>query len=236
MSAKNERPRMSGLFITGSGTEIGKTFVTCALIHQLRRDGRKLRALKPVISGYDAAKPGASDSGRILAALGELVNDATIARISPWRYLMPVAPNMAAKREGHPVHLPELVTFCRDTMDKADAITLIEGVGGVMAPVTDEETVLDWMAALACPAVLVTGSYLGAISHTLTAATAMDMRGIDLAGVVVSESLTNPVPLRETTESIARLLPNQPVIALPRLTSFTEAPDLTPLLRDHADA
>jgi dethiobiotin synthetase len=221
---------MSGLFITGAGTDVGKTFVTCALIHQLRRERRKLRALKPVISGYDAAKPGASDSGRILAALGELASDAEITRISPWRYLMPVAPNMAAKREGRPVRFAELITFCHKALQQAETITLIEGVGGVMSPITDDMTNLDWMAALACPAVLVTGSYLGSISHALTAAVAMETRGIALAGVVVSESTINPVPLRETTESIARLLPDHRVIALPRLASFIEAPDLTALL------
>lgn len=221
---------MSGLFITGAGTEIGKTFVTCALIHQLRRERRQLRALKPVISGYDPKHPGDSDSGRILAALGELVSHEAVTRISPWRYLAPIAPNMAAKREGRPVNLTELTAFCYDAIQIPDTITLIEGVGGVMAPVTDGHTVMDWMVALGCPALLVAGSYLGAISHALTAVSTMESRGVAVVGVVVSESVENPVPLRETTETIARLLPRHHVIALPRLASFVDAPDLTSLL------
>jgi dethiobiotin synthetase len=223
---------VSGFFITGAGTEIGKTFVTCALIHQLRRDGHTVRALKPVISGYDPKNPGESDSGKILMALGETATDGRVATISPWRYLTPMAPNMAARREGHPVHLEELVAFCRDALRAADTVTLIEGVGGVMAPITDDETVLDWMTALACPALLVTGSYLGAISHTLTAVTTLETRGIPLAGVVLSESADSSVPLDETVSVIARLLPKCTILVVPRLASFADAPDLTRLLQD----
>jgi dethiobiotin synthetase len=223
---------VSGFFITGAGTEIGKTFVTCALIHQLRQGGRTVRALKPVISGYDPNDPGESDSGRILTALGETATDAGVAKISPWRYLTPMAPNMAAQREGHPVRLDELVAFCRDALSVANTITLIEGVGGVMAPITNDETVLDWMAALACPALLVTGSYLGTISHTLTAVATLEARNIPLAGVVLSESVDSSVPLDETVSVIARLLPKRTVLVVPRLASFTDTPDLIRLLQD----
>lgn len=221
---------MSGLFITGAGTEIGKTFVTCALAHQLRRDGRKVRAIKPVISGYDPKNPGESDSGRILAALREPVSDAAVATISPWRYEIAVAPNMAAKREGHPVRFDRLLAFCRKALRDTEAVTLIEGVGGVMAPVNDDKTVMDWMTALACPAILVGGSYLGAISHTLTAVMALETRGVPLAAIVLSESSESPVPLGETVRSIERLLPGRRMLVVPRLKSFVESPDLTAVL------
>ena len=220
---------MSGLFITGAGTEIGKTFVTCALIDQLRRETRAVRALKPVISGYDDKNPAESDSGRILAALGVAVSDETVKLISPWRYRAALAPNMAAAREGHPVDFAKLVDYCRQALADSATLTLIEGVGGVMAPLTDDKTVLDWIAALSCPALLVAGSYLGAISHTLTAAQALETRGVTLAGIMVSESDASPVALGETMRCIARLLPGRLVLAVPRLSSFTEAPNLMQL-------
>ena len=220
---------MSGLFITGAGTEIGKTFVTCALIHQLRREKRAVRALKPVISGYDENNPADSDSGRILAALGKTVSDEMVQSISPWRYRAALAPNMAAAREGHPVVFAELVNYCRKALTERDDLTLIEGVGGVMAPITDDKTVLDWMVALNCPAVLVAGSYLGAISHALTAVLALETRGVTLSRIVVSESGESPVALGETVACISRLLPGRLVLAVPRLSSFTEAPDLMQL-------
>lgn len=221
---------MSGLFITGAGTEIGKTFVTCALVDQLRRDGRAVRAIKPVISGYDEKNPAESDSGRILAALGETVSDAAVKNISPWRYRTPMAPNMAARREGRPIQFAKLVAFSRKALTDKTGVTLIEGVGGVMAPLTDDKTVMDWMAALSCPAVLVAGSYLGAISHALTAVLALETRGVKLAGVVVSESGESSVPLGETVNCIERLLPRRLLLVVPRLKCFTESPDLTALL------
>lgn len=217
---------MSGLFITGAGTEIGKTFVTCALIDQLRRQDRAVRAIKPVISGYDEKNPAESDSGRILEALGLAVSDGAVKQISPWRYRMALAPNMAAAREGDPVDFAKLVAFCRKALTESAGVTLIEGVGGVMAPITDDKTVMDWMVALDCPTVLVAGSYLGAISHALTAVTALETRGVKLAGIVMSESGESPVPLGETMNCIEPLLPGRLILALPRLNSFTESPDL----------
>jgi dethiobiotin synthetase len=221
---------MRGLFVSAAGTEIGKTFVACALLHQLRRQHRKLRALKPVISGYDAAEAATSDSGLLLTALGEDPTPQAVARISPWRFAQPLSPHMAARREGRRVDLNPLLRFCQEALDDRDGFTLIEGVGGVMAPLNDDETVIDWMAALKIPALLVGGSYLGAISHLLTAAEAVTRRDIPLAGVVLSESAEQPVALAETAETIARFLPHTKVLTVPRLARFEDAPDLTGLL------
>ncbi len=95
-------------------------------------------------------------------------------------------------------------------------------------PLTERETVADWIAALEVPALLVTGSYLGTLSHTLTAAEALKARGVPLAAVIVSESADSPVPLSETVETLERFV--TPVLALPRLNDpeeWRDAPDLT---------
>ena len=218
---------MSGLFVSAAGTEIGKTFVACALLHQLRQQNRKLRALKPVISGYDAAEAAASDSGLLLTALGQDPTAQAVAQISPWRFKLPLSPHMAAKREDRRVDLNPLLHFCKEALDDRSCFTLIEGVGGVMAPLNDDETVIDWMAALKIPALLVGGSYLGAISHMLTAAETAQRRDIPLAGIVLSQSTEQPVDMAETAETIARFLPDVKVLTVPRLASFEDAPDLT---------
>lgn len=217
---------MSGLFITGAGTEIGKTFITCALAHQLQRQGRAVRVLKPVITGYDRARPQDSDSGKLLEALRVAPSDDNVAEISPWRYETPVAPSMAARIEQRAIDLGEVVQFCRAALEDRETVTLIEGVGGVMAPITETSTVIDWMTALDCPALLVSGSYLGAISHALTAAAVLAERKVKLIGVVVSESENSSVPLDETTRAIGQLLPGQHVFGVPRVPSYRDAPDL----------
>ena len=200
---------MKRFFITSSGTGVGKTYVTALLAKQLRARGLNVAALKPVISGYDAADAG-SDTALLMAASGEQY----IERVSPWRFAAPLSPDMAAKREGKEIPFDALVAFCK----KAEAdIVLTEGVGGVMVPLNNTHTVRDWMETLAWPVILVGGTYLGAISHTLSAVEALRARGILLHALVLSESDESPVLPTETAATLARFLPEGlPIMLVPR--------------------
>ena len=207
---------MSAVFITATGTDIGKTFVTAGLIRHLRTSGRAVDALKPVMTGFDPAHPEASDAGVLLTALGRPVTAAEIARISPFRFSAPLSPDMAARRERRDIDFDTLAAFSADAAARARGTLLIEGIGGVMVPLDGDHTVLDWIAALQVPALLVVGSYLGALSHSLTAAAALRARGVTIAGVVVSESEVEPVPTAETAATLARFIAPEQVCALPR--------------------
>lgn len=224
---------MIRLFVTGSGTGVGKTLVTAALAHQLRRAGKSVRAVKPVISGYTPETHGDSDTAHLLDSLDESHGNAAIDRVSPFRFVAPLAPDMAAAREGKRLDFAALVRFCRTSAEGPEDVLLIEGVGGVMVPLTDRETVLDWIAAIDTPSLLVAGSYLGTISHTLTAAEALRQRGLPVAGVVISESEESPVPPEETRATLRRFLPGIAIELVPRLVGdapWRSAPDLTFLL------
>lgn len=216
------------LFVTATGTEIGKTFVTALLARQLRAAGRAPLAIKPVMSGYTPDEAGESDAGRLLAALGRPVTPETVAEISPWRFAAPLSPDMAAAREGRAIDFDALVAFCRR---QGGAPLLVEGVGGAMVPLDARRTVMDWMAALKAPALVVAGSYLGTISHTLTTLAAMQAHGVRVAGLAISESADSPVPPRETAETLARFT-DLPIRIVPRLSdgAIDRAPDLTDLI------
>ncbi|HXM84708.1 MAG TPA: dethiobiotin synthase [Stellaceae bacterium] len=216
---------MSALFVTATGTDIGKSFVACGIIAELRRRGRRVAALKPLVSGYDDARAAESDPGRLLAALGRDPAPAELDRISPWRFRAPLAPDLAAKREGKKVDFAALVEFCRDAVDRQDNL-LIEGVGGVMSPISDRQTVLDWMVELEIPVLLVSGSYLGAQSHALTALAALRGRRLALRAVVVNESPDGGLSPAETANSLARFARGTELLALPRL-SLWNAPHET---------
>jgi len=123
---------------------------------------------------------------------------------------------MAAAREGRTIDFDALVRFCRDAIHGGEEIVLIEGSGGVMVPLTERHTVLDWIAALGIPALVVVGSYLGTLSHSLTAVQALRARHICVAGIVISESEESPVPLAETAASLARFLPGVAIRTVPR--------------------
>lgn len=224
---------MKRLFVTASGTGVGKTLVTAALAYQLCKAGTAVRALKPVISGYTPATHGDSDTAVLLDSLGLSHTLTEIDRLSPFRFEAPLSPDMAAAREGRRIDFDALLAVCRDAADGPEDALLIEGVGGVMVPLTGDRTVLDWIAALQIPCVLVVGSYLGTISHTLTAIEALRGRTAEIAGVVISESEESPVPPAETRDTIRRFLPCTQLIVLPRLggdAPWRTAPDLTALL------
>jgi len=208
---------MAALFIAGAGTDVGKTFVAAHLIRALIARGHAVEALKPVVSGFDPADWTMSDPGQLLAALGLSLDHDRLRAISPWRYAAPLSPEMAAGMEGRSLDCAEVIGFCsaRIAASAADQV-IVEGAGGVMSPVDERTTGLDLMAGIGAPVVLVGGSYLGAISHTLTAIEALRGRGLGLKAVVVSESADAATPFAQTVAAIGRLGHVSPLIAAPR--------------------
>jgi dethiobiotin synthetase len=205
---------VSAIFITSTGTDVGKTYVATSLIRHLRRMGRPVDAIKPVVSGFDPDQALDSDPGLLLAALGLPVTPQEIDRISPWRFRAPLSPDIAAEREGRSIDLDTVISFCRTMIDQRRGVLLIEGIGGVMVPLDAERTVLDVMMALQLPLILVAGSYLGTISHTLTALDAVYRRDLSVMAVIISETPGSSVSLDDTVAAISRFA--EPVIALPR--------------------
>jgi dethiobiotin synthetase len=209
---------MSAYFVTATGTDVGKTFVARGLIRALRSRGRNVAALKPVMSGFEPAEATGSDGGLLLSALGREPTLEAIAEISPWRFAAPLAPDLAAAREGRTLDYPGLIDFCRKAVAANRDALLIEGVGGIMSPIDRDHTVLDWMKALGLPLIVVTGSYLGTLSHTLTALDVLERHDLAITALVISESVgRRPERLDETHATLARFAPKIPIIAVPRV-------------------
>ncbi len=206
------------MFVAGAHTDVGKTFCACALIRAARAQGFSVEALKPVVSGFDPDDWADSDPGRLLAALDRPLTAETLDAISPLRFRAPLSPPMAARLEGVDLRLAELEAFCRRGLAVADAdLVLVEGAGGAMSPMAEDATCLDLMAALRLPALVVGGSYLGAISHTLTAIETLRSRGLPVLAAVISESGDPDAPdFRETVASVAAFAGDLPVLAAPR--------------------
>lgn len=207
---------MKTLFVTSSGTATGKTYVAAALAAALAAKGRAVTALKPVASGFSWDAVEETDTAILLRALGKEPTPAAVEACSPWRFEAPLSPDMAARREGRTLDFEALVGFCRNAQKGPGDLLLIEGIGGVMVPLDGQRTVLDWIAAVEAPALVVVGSYLGTLSHTLTAVEALRGRDVAIAGVVVDESEESPVPLAETAETLDRYLYSVPVAAVGR--------------------
>lgn len=150
------------VFITATDTGAGKTWVTAAAIRQLLAGGVSARALKPVVCGLDEA--GFNEDVQALLAAQQMNHPADI---SLYRFALPAAPSQAAAAEGLELEPEALLSWCAARRQDVD-VCLIEGVGGLMVPLTDRWLVSDWIAAMAdCEIWLVVGCRLGAINHTL---------------------------------------------------------------------
>lgn len=212
---------MTSLFVAGTGTDLGKTHVACALLRAARARGLSVDAFKPVVSGFDPAAPKGSDPARLARALGR--PDAW-AEISPRRYRAPLAPNLAARLEGETLAMTDLVADCETWLSAREVdVALVEGAGGVMSPMTDDATNLDLMTALNLPVLLVAGSYLGTASHLLTALEVLRGRTLEVAAVVVSESLDAP-DFCQTVEMLRLFERHAPIVAAPRDPDWNAAP------------
>jgi dethiobiotin synthetase len=205
---------VTAIFITATGPDVGRTLVVASLIRHFRQSGRAVDAIKPIVSGYDPAQAAASETGMLVSALGLPFTPESIDRISPWRFRAALSPDLAARQEGRSIDVDGVVAYCQSAIDRRRDILLIDGIGGIMAPLDETRTILDVMMALRLPLILVTGSYPGTISHTLTALDSLFRRDINVLATIVSETPGSGTPLDQVVATIARFA--APVIGLPR--------------------
>ncbi|WP_300456436.1 dethiobiotin synthase [Accumulibacter sp.] len=171
----------SGWFITGTDTEIGKTFVACALLHAVRRTGARALAMKPVAAGFD--EHGLNDDVERLIAASSFAAPRTL--INPYGFRAAIAPHIAAEEEGRIIDLAHIDTALKRLQSLAE-IVLVEGVGGFCVPLGDTCDTADLASLLGLPLILVVGMRLGCINHALLTRQAIAARGLPLAGWVAN--------------------------------------------------
>jgi dethiobiotin synthetase len=182
---------VSGLIITGTDTGVGKTYVTAAIARALLARGITVRVSKPVATGARLVE------GRWLSedtiALVEAAGGPDVQpyeEVTPWTFAEPAAPPVAARLQGVNLRLTELVEAVR-RRKRSGAMVLAEGVGGLLCPLTERETVADWVAALGWPLLIVARRSLGTLNHTLLTLEVAERCGLPVGGLVVNE--TSPV-------------------------------------------
>jgi dethiobiotin synthetase len=177
----------SGLFVTATDTGVGKTYVTALIARALRSAGRRVGAYKPVCSGAEIAVDGTvswSDVATLTDAIGSGFES---ERVCPIRFQAPLAPNVAARREHAIINFGSLCEGARWWQGRVE-ILLVEGVGGLLCPLTDHETIADLAMALDYPLLIVARLGLGTINHTLLTVEAAHARGLSVAGIILNEA------------------------------------------------
>lgn len=175
---------MTGWFVAGTDTGVGKTLASAALLHGLRRAGRRAVGMKPVAAGA-ACVQGTwqnEDAVRLRAASGVAVPPELD---NPVLLRDPVSPHLAARWQGLRIDIDEIVRRYRMLAQRADTV-IVEGAGGFFVPLSDAETGADLAQALALPVLLVVGLRLGCLNHALLTASAIRASGLFLAGWVAN--------------------------------------------------
>ena len=177
-------PRLPGLLVTGTDTEVGKTLIAGAIARRLHLAGLDVEVFKPVATGCRRAREGLiSEDAEFLAACAE--SRLTLAEIAPLRYATPAAPNVAAARERRPVDL-DVVFEAYEVLTRRADIVVVEGIGGLLCPITDEFWMIHLARMMHLPVVIVARAGLGTINHTLLTIHAATSAALDLAGVIVN--------------------------------------------------
>lgn len=206
------RKVVQGCFVTGTDTGVGKTLVTAGLALCLRQRGCPVGVMKPIETGYERADPGTSDGERLQKAAGCLD---PMEQIAPYRLSFPAAPLAAARRAGIQIDLDRILKEFQALSDR-HGILLVEGVGGVVVPLTENQTVLDLIARLALPTLVVGRSLLGGVNHALLTVMALRNRGLSVLGLVLNRPAELPPDpeaqlLEASTVGLVRELGGLPV-------------------------
>lgn len=226
-----ELPETDGVFVTGTDTGVGKTVIAGAIAVVLKNLGIDVDVFKPVASGC-LKRPGGmvSEDGMFLAACAD--SRRSLAEITPARLARALAPNTAAMMEGRDIDLELVFQEYKRTAETAGAV-VVEGTGGILCPISDDFSVLDFAAMTGLPMVIVARPDLGTINHTLLTLQAARSAGIRVAGVIINryidELYTEGQPLggREDGE-VARLTNPRQISLLgriPVLAVVMEDPD-----------
>lgn len=187
-----------GVFVTGTGTEVGKTVVAAALARTLAAQGRTVAVFKPAVTGLD--DPGEPDHALLRRAAGSEQSDEEIA---PYRYGPAVSPHLAAELSGEEIDPARLLRTATDAAAGADVL-VCEGVGGLLVPLAPRYLVRDLAADLGLPLVIAAPPGLGTINHTLLTIEAARGAGLDVAAVVLTPWPERPSAVEESNrESIA---------------------------------
>jgi len=178
---------MIKIAVTATGTEIGKTYLSCRLLEYARAQSMECQAIKPVMSGFNEAQLSVSDAGRLANACGIAATPEVIQDICRYRFTPELAPNVAAREAGVSLSYSDIKSFCEDRLKRQTEFTVFEGAGGLFSPITDEKLNIDLIADLKLPALLVTANYLGSVSHTLSALTAAESRNTAVSAITITK-------------------------------------------------
>lgn len=211
MARKSRLNDRSGVFVTGTGTEVGKTVVAAAIARSRVTAGQRVAVFKPAVTGLQ--EPGETDHELLRRAAANEQSDESIA---PYRYGPPASPHLAAELAGERIDPKRLLAGARQAESEANYL-VCEGVGGLLVPLAPDYLVRDFARDLGLPLVVAAPPGLGTINHTLLTLEAARSAGLEVALVVLTPWPADPDQIESSNRETLEDLGKAPVAALPKL-------------------
>jgi dethiobiotin synthetase len=215
-------PPIKGVFITGTDTDVGKTVIAAGLAAALRRRGRAAVYFKPIQSGCP------EEGGRLIPTDARFARDLAglaepLELLAPVALRLPLAPGVAAAREGVPVDLGRVAASLRELAGRYDFF-VVEGAGGLYVPLIDTSfLVLDLIRWLKLPLLVVARAGLGTINHTALTVMAARHAGIEVAGIILNRYPKAPILAEQTNPAVIEAITARPILAqVPEIANLNE--------------
>ena len=213
-----------GYFITGTDTSVGKTLVSCTLIHAFAARGKAVVGMKPVAAGR--GDEGEWADVEMLTASSNV--SAPRSLINPYALIQPVAPHIAAREMGIEIDTAVILEACRGLQDIAE-IVIVEGIGGFRVPLNNRHDAGDMARSMGFPVILVVGMRLGCLNHALLTAEAVQSVGLPLAGWVANQIDPQMLDFDKNVHALQQRLPC-PLLGVLPFTPGVMAQEFTNLL------
>ncbi|OIR18217.1 ATP-dependent dethiobiotin synthetase BioD 1 [mine drainage metagenome] len=184
-------------FVTGTDTGVGKTLVSCALLHAFAAQGKRVAGFKPVAAGCDDDDH--NEDAKLLRAASTV--QAAYGQINPYCFHRPIAPHLAARHAGVNIEFGRIMASYRELAGQADEV-IVEGAGGFCVPLNDRQTSADLARQLELPVILVVGMRLGCINHALLTMHAIAHYQLECAGWVANVLDAGMPALQENIQAL----------------------------------
>jgi dethiobiotin synthetase len=188
-------------FVTGTDTGVGKTLISCALLHAFAAQGLRVVGMKPVACGCEDDKPN-EDVKKLRAASNVM---ATYGQINPYSFLYAIAPHIAARNAGVRIEFSRILTSFNELRSQADMV-IVEGIGGFKVPLNEKQDSAEMAQQFELPLILVVGMRLGCLNHALLTAGAIEACGLKMAGWVANVLDADMPVLRDNIAALEQRL------------------------------
>ncbi len=226
---------MKNYFITGTDTEIGKTFATCALIHALAARGLKVAPMKPIAAGTINLN-GTDVNEDVAVLMSATGNVFSISDVNPYCFREGIAPHIGSRHEGRPIDI-DVIRASYERLRHASDMVLVEGAGGYSVPMSDTESMADIPKWLELDVILVVGMRIGCINHATLTADAVRARGLKLAGWIANTPSSQMAAYEENLATLKQVIVAPLLGTIPRIPAsyLVSALDATKLAAKHLD-